>query len=504
MNRPGAIHGIGVRTGENVPPGSSAPHGKFGRLLPNLDPLVPEIGPLRELAAAMFETDAQPSGNNSQMPAAYTYFGQFLDHDLTFDPTTVAEVRVDPLALENYRTPAFDLDSVYGGGPALQPYLYRRDRRDYFEIGRTESWINGSKPAKGKQADLPRAFNRYALIADPRNDENLLVAQIHLAFLHFHNTIVEGLERGTIRREAQLRKSLFAEARDLVIRHYQCVVLSDFLPGIVHADDIAYVHSAGSKLAATGHSFIPVEFSAAAFRFGHSTIRSLYRVNKHLEPGASLLDLFARSGRSRGPGDKVRVPITEHWIPDWAGLTGADPALPNVMARLIDPYLADVLRQIPTPDEKVSLPEANLLRGRSLGLPSGQSVAQVFECDPLQPEEISTGEDGKVAKRYGFDRETPLWYYVLKEAAVRRDGVCLGPAGGRLVADVVLGLLQLDPNWILNRKPGWTPVLPAKNPDEFCLTDLLRFAGVLGAPGEDAPSLHRLAGSTFADSFIAR
>jgi hypothetical protein len=479
-----AVHGLMPRTADLVCSGQTQATGKFGRLFPYLDLLRVEEESLRELASKMLES-VGGTADNPDVPAAYTYLGQFIDHDITFDTTSLEETRVDPPALTNYRSARFDLDSVYGAGPDAQPHLYQRSNPDLFEIGcakvfKTVDNSNDIVPDIGIQADLPRGRNRFALIGDPRNDENLIVAQLHLAFLFFHNKIVELLQG-----QAPKGTSVFIEARDLAIRHYQWVLLHDFLPRIVGDEMIKTVLQERSFLARTQQQFMPVEFSAAAYRFGHSTLRPQYNINEIFSK-ATLQELFEFSGGTSRAAD---VPIPKIWVVEWFRLLNTQPALQNTLSRRIDPYLADELAALPLPGGNMrSLAEMNLIRGNMLSLPTGQSIAEFLGYKPLTPEEIGQGPDGAVAAKLDLDRRTPLWYYILKEAKVRAEGHRLGPVGARIVADVFIGLLELDDNSILNRARKWTPTLPSREKGKFYLSDLLQFAGVL-ADGGLGPSL---------------
>ena len=94
----------------------------FGRMFPKLPPLEVER---RQAAGARRGDDrrdpADPAGNNPNIPAGFTYLGQFVDHDITLDLTSLADKEKDPLGIENFRTPSLDLDCVYGLGPGRQP-----------------------------------------------------------------------------------------------------------------------------------------------------------------------------------------------------------------------------------------------------------------------------------------------------------------------------------------------------------------------------------------------
>ncbi|MFY0563026.1 peroxidase family protein [Archangium lansingense] len=441
---------------------------------------------------------ADPKGDNEDVPAGFTYLGQFIDHDITFDTTPIQEVLVDPLALHNFRTPALDLDCLYGRGPGDQPFLYQLPPNDaLFVIGRTNATPGGGDP-KVKPSldfDLPRGPQGQAIIGDPRNDENLIVAQLHLAFMRFHNKVVEGLQKGTVAPPSGLRRSLFEEARQLVIWHYQWIVLNDFLKRVIDKDVLEDVLEKGrSFYLPQGDAFIPVEFSAAAYRLGHSMVREAYDYNEvfTFKDGprkavpASLRLLFRFSGRS-GTG----VPIPSDWIIDWRrffqfqndGVTAG-------LSRKLDPFLAPTLSEIPDHGvlPGVNLPIANLRRGRSLGLPSGQNVARRMRIKPLSPEDIAKGPDGQVAAKHNLHLETPLWYYILKEAEQRGNSKNLGPVGSRILAEVFVGLLECDASSFLASNPQWKPTLPSSKPGTFTMTDLLRFSGDL-SPINDAKNL---------------
>ena len=488
-------HGFGTRTEENQPLGRFVPAGKFGRMFPELPPLMPSLESLDELGAAMLDTrphddPADTSGDNARIPAGFTYFGQFVDHDITFDTTALQEVIVDPLALRNFRTPMLDLDCVYGSGPVAQPYLYDRDDNDKFLIGRTNSNPGGGDPSVPTELphDLARAPHGFALIGDPRNDENLIVGQTHLAFLRFHNKVVDGLRDGSIRRESPIRKSTFEEARDTVIWHYQWIVVNDFLRRLLDEEQLDTVLKGKGRrfyhLDEGQDAFIPVEFSAAAYRFGHTMVRDVYDYNRvftFLGGIPASLDLIFRfSGLSGGGGG---VPIPSDWIIDWRRFFevggGAEPGL----SRRLDPFLTPTLQNLPGVPPPSSLAIRNLRRGRSLGLPPGQSVAKFMGFDPLAPSDIEQGPDGEVAKKHNLHIETPLWYYVLKEAELQGKGERLGQVGSRIVAEVFIGLLRADIGSYLSRKPNWKPVLPGKKKGEFTMADMLNFMGEINPIG---------------------
>lgn len=474
-------HGFSSRNGQNTPEGEVRATGKFGRLFPELKALRAPIEALKDLAEAMIEPEGVPLTLTSGIPSGYTYFGQFVDHDITFDPTSLEEQRVDPLALRNYRTPSLDLDSVYGSGPVAQPQLYVRDRPGLLQIGVTRRGIDDSSIDTSAN-DLPRGPNGFAIIGDPRNDENLIIAQLHLAFLRFHNRVIAGLGSGSIEWESPIRKDVFEQARDLVLWHYQWIVLNDYLPRVLDASELDQVRRKGSMLRPMRpdgtEPFMPVEFSAAAYRFGHSMVRPSYDYNRLFNEAtgrpAELSRLFEFSGRPGGGN----VPVPSDWAIDWRRFFDFGADVPVNFSRRLGASLSSGLSKLPGVTGSANLAFRNLERGNSLGLPPGQSVARFLGYEALTPEEIAkAGRDGAAAARHQLHIETPLWFYILKEAELRGGGRRLGPLGSRIVAEVLIGLLERDSSSYLLRNPRWQPTLPRSEKTTFTMTDLLAFAG---------------------------
>jgi hypothetical protein len=208
-----------------------------------------------------------------------------------------------------------------------------------------------------------------------------------------------------------------------------------------------------------------VEFSDAAYRFGHSQIRATYRLNDHFQ-AMIFPDLagFRQLGHDR--------------IIDWRLFFNVDPAQPPQSSRRIDARVAHPLVNLPdaivgttqVPQER-SLAYRDLLRARALDLPSGEAVSRAMGIEPLTAEQVGLAA-------LGWPWETPLWYYVMKEAESSSDGVALGPTGGRIVAEVLIGLLDGDPQSYRNADAPWQPELPSVTPGTFTMVDLLRFGGV--------------------------
>jgi hypothetical protein len=493
---------------------------------------------LRALAEAMVSL---PPQQNADIPAGFTYLGQFVDHDLTRDVTKVPfNTSINPDQLVGGRSPALDLDSVYGLGPddPGDGRLYQQDRAR-LKLGVTKE-IPGLSPAdkpfdgfdlprKGTAADVETA-RRMADIPDPRNDENLAVAQIHLAFMRFHNATVNRLaEDGTP------SALLLEAAREEVVKHYQWMLVHDFLPRIVDPAIASDVFANGRKVVDLDGSQIPampIEFSVAAYRFGHSMIRAGYDWNHFFHPrdgalgAGSLINLFRFSGTSGNlspgtdvdnalEGDFERLP--SNWIVDWMRLfdfatdAGRPDLAPQGQAALnhalrIDTRLTDPLKalplgsfngrgSVPTSTER-NLAFRNLVRGRMVGLASGQEVtahltAAGLTATALTRDELLTGDGGvdltalSAALQDELVAATPLWFYVLREAEVR--GGKLGEIGGRIVAETFHRAIETS-RISLTRDPAWRPQFERSRTEDFRMVHLL-----LEAFDADNGELHPLA-----------
>ncbi|UTP39780.1 heme peroxidase family protein [Phenylobacterium sp. LH3H17] len=477
-SKPGDNRGHGRKSRDLLVPRSPFYEGAFGRLFRKLPPWVPpgktdaeKEAAIRAISATMFEGPDQgwsAPADNPAIPAAYTYFGQFVDHDVTFDPTSSLTKLNDPDRLQNFRTPKFDLDNLYGEGPDDEPFLYDKTRTGAFLMG------PGKSPG---EVDLLRNPQGVAIIGDPRNDENIIVSQIQMAFLKLHNAV---LDRVLSSGEHQGRDA-FHQAQNLVRWHYQWVVLFDFLPricgqaivdaviaqrpgGVGYDIDLQYYRPKQT-------SYMPVEFSAAAYRLGHSMIRQAYNLNKIVTDRPIFTD-----AANPGELDDLRGfrPLPGFWTVDWRHFVDLDPAQPVQPSRRLDAKLSKALEKLPGGE---SLAALNLLRGFRLALPSGQSVAKAMGQTPLDNGEL--GLDPELA-----GPEAPLWFYILKEAELLGGGAHLGPVGGRIVAEVFVGLAKNDPNAFLNVDPAWTPttafqgrpLVPFDGP--FQLRHLFVLAGV--------------------------
>ncbi|GAA2248097.1 myeloperoxidase [Streptomyces ruber] len=489
------------------------------------------------------DSDAPGPGGTpgAAVPAGYTYLGQFVDHDLTLDRTQVG--LGEPVPVEELlqgRSPTLDLDSLYGLGPhhAGSARFYEPD--GHLAMGTTlgvpfppelppanTDQKGFDLPRAGETAGGTRADKRAALIPDARNDENLAVAQLHLAFIRFHNRVTDRLaERGVP------EPLLFHAARDTVVKHYQWMLRTDFLPRVVDPEIVQRVFARGRRhFEVPGRTrpgdlpTMPIEFSVAAYRFGHSMIRTAYQWNSVFRaggpgPAAGLGALFRFSGTAGNlnpapdpddpddlsdlddpdAGEGLRLP--SNWIADWRRFFDFgeadrdDLVVPrgefNITKR-IDTLLVDPLAALPTgtfdgrgrpapPPVQRNLAFRNLTRAAMVELSTGPQLAAQMGIEPLTEAQILQGDGGAVldgltpTEREQLVTHTPLWFYVLREAEVneRHPGRLTG-VGGTLVAEVFHRAMEGSRVSIV-KHPGWRPSLPSHHLGSFTMTDLLLFA----------------------------
>ncbi|WP_376094729.1 peroxidase family protein [Roseomonas sp. CCTCC AB2023176] len=492
----------------------------------------------QRMAAPAAQADAQG------LPAGFTYLGQFIDHDLTRDPSKLSGGTPTGLPTEQERSPALDLDSLYGKGPA-DPNSARFYEADGVSLKLGETQASGPGPVADKPLpgfDLPRlgalapeaTQTRLADIPDRRNDENLAVAQIHLAFMRFHNAVAR-----------RMPGQPFAAVRAEVVKHYQWMIVHDFLPRIVEQSVLDDVFQNGRKVfevGAVGIPTMPIEFSVAAYRLGHSMIREAYDWNQFFHPRGdalapgSLENLFRFSGTSGNlspfasgtappnavpsdinkPTDGTFDHLPSNWVADFtrlfdfktdAGMPALAPVAPAGLnaAHRIDTRLTDPLAQLPlgafggrggVPADPLELNLAfrNLLRGRQVKLATAQEVAFAFKAlgaatpTLTSPQILEPGNGGVDLTDLTGDllgevtTETPLWFYVLREAEVHRGK--LGPIGGRIVAETFHRVVEGSSDSIL-RDVAWRPS-GGKHPRGFGMVDIL-LAGYDASRGELRP-----------------
>ena len=399
--------------------------------------------------------------------AGFTYFGQFVGHDLTHDTTPLDGPFRRPEQTPNFRTPLFDLDHVYGDGPVGSPYLYEgQEGAETFKIGRTF-------PA-GYPRDLPieRGHVLIGDLADRRDLDNLILRQLHVLFVKFHNEAVRQLQDNPeLQKDAGVpgNGTLFERARRLVCWHYQWIIRHDYLPRVIHPGFWNRKREDAS-LAVDEKFEVPIEFSLAAFRFGHSMVRNAYGLNcrqRHV-----LAEQLMAFGHKADP-------IPEDYLIEWgAFLDGLPTSITPGSSNYIDTSVSHAMHALPPGIMRLSsacetidpsnLPARTLLRGARARLASGQEVAETFVSQnkidagaPLTSAELTRDtcdRSGSILRKNELHENTPLFYYILKEAELRAGGQKLGPVGSYIVAEVIQRALESDPDGYL-AGPGakWQP-----------------------------------------------
>jgi heme peroxidase len=527
-------------------PAPGQPAAMFGRMFPKLAPFSPDADPATALAdlAALADSMLEPGGGvDTTHGALYTYFGQFVDHDVTLDlqpqpaaffsfaKNTARSPLLDPggNTVFDYESKKLNLSQIYGGGPGVSPQLYASDGLHFL----VPANVNGV-------IDLPRRADGSAIIVETRNDENQILSQLHVAMLLFHNNVVDALKIKN-----------FARAQRTVIRYYQYALLHDFMPTLFGQSVIDDLNAGNHKVydpgADAARPIMPIEFSVAAYRFGHSLVRNAYSINPVISPNNKNArnTLFAGVGGATGPAGGTGVPLTpvgdlhggypltlDHQI-DWRNFSEDlfDPSVPGASLQVLkQPGGADGLHCIGQsmfgqPDASApgtgaglpiggpsgaqpagsnSIQYRDLIRGFFYLLPSGQDVAAAYGLTPIPPGQIVPSSIP------GFSAGTPLFLYVLYEAFQNNAASStvsdfdntgtnndftqaqLGPVGARICVDVLLRLLELDSNGVPGNFTPQPPVAPAAG--QFRISDLLTFAGVVPSGANPAPSLLQNAG----------
>ena len=492
------------------------PDNSFTRMFPDLPPFAKRTDAIRAQAKKLGEkggiidaldnlTDPVQSitnpavfsphnPDNPNMTAGVTFFGQFLDHDITLDSRSPLLEPSNPMKTTNFRTAAFDLDSVYGDGPEKSPALYDTSSG---EIKLRMDPLPGAEAVSRNGAprfDLPRDPNNTAILGDSRNDEHVILAQFHLAMLRFHNAVIDHLRADPAHAD-QSAEQIFKKAQRQVRWHYQWIILHEFLPLTIGQELVDNLLRKGPRFyqvddGADGRRdrrskdpLLPIEFSVAAYRFGHSQIRPSYRLNFGPTGGSQVFAFLfddTQDPNNPDPDDLRGGKRAPRRFVDWQTFFKFDNNFrPN---KKIDGKLSSVVMLLPgsrgpapglPADGVQSLASRNLMRHVNFGIPSGQAIARRMGVPALPPAQLDE------LKPFDMEKSTPLWFYIMKEAELMEDGLRLGPVGGRIVGDVFIGLLKADETSYLSARPHWTPVLPSATPGEFRITDLLTFAGVV-------------------------
>jgi hypothetical protein len=447
----------------------------------------------RERLAAVI---ASGGGGTGDIPAGFTYLGQFVDHDLTFDKTAVMlGENVTAADLIQARSPSLDLDSLYGAGPddPASEKFYEADGI-HLRVGKTVAVDLAPTTLEG--FDLPRGAGstikakRKAIIPDPRNDENLAVAQTHVAFIRFHNRVVDTLPASV--PEAKR----FQRARAIVTRHYQWMLRTDYLPRICATGVVNDVFNNGRKAFEVGVTptdvpTMPIEFSVASFRLGHSMIRRAYNWNRIFDNGTGTLEyLFIFSAGSGNLDGLLRLATS--WVADFRRLYDfseagrADLVVPDAkfnVAMRIDTKLADPLRTLPGITDEPNLAFRNLTRAKMVRLATGQQMASFLKSKGVNLTKLTaaqiregnggtTLEDLTQAQRSALLTDTPLWFYILREAELNQGR--LKGVGARIVAETFHRAMEGSKVSIV-RSAQWRPSLGPNN-TTFRMVDLLLFA----------------------------
>ena len=485
--------------GLNAVASSSISEGRFGRMFRTLPKADFDETVLTLLASAMV-AKAEPSPTpetekddeeNSGISAGYTYLGQFIDHDLTFDPASSLQKENDPNALVDFRTPRFDLDNLYGRGPDDQPYLYEQGGKKFI-LGRKLTGSIVDNNVQDVARNNPKAGDKRAIIGDPRNDENVIISQLQAIFLRFHNRMVD-----------QFPDADFESIQRLVRWHYQWVVLYDFLPTIIGKKTLEIILPNIHKKIDKDHykselnfykwrndPFIPVEFSVAAYRFGHSMVRPIYRLNQTIPR----LEIFSIDPLTSLTGFRE---FPSNWAIDWRLFfdfgNNPNPLSPERIqpAYKIDSSLVNPLGHLP-PSIGGTIPSLafrNLQRGVTMGIPSGQAVAKKMGLDVIPDAKLKVGKankDGQTANvsiatlHPSFRNNAPLWFYLLAEAqqAFKNNDtpIQLGAVGGRIVGEVFVGIMQGDKHSFISQDPLWEPIEAFKKDGKFGIAQLINAA----------------------------
>jgi len=359
--------------------------------------------------------------------AGWPIFGQFVAHDITAD-RSILRSHADTAELHNARSPQLNLECLYGDGPTGHPFLYQRDDPAKFLLG-----VDG--------ADLQRNAEGIAVIGDPRNDSHMLMSQLHLAMLKAHNAFVEEARFAGVANDR-----VFDQAARELRWHYQWLILNEFLPALVGQIPVNQVLREGPQWFRPARGgFIPLEFADAAYRYGHSQIRHRYRLNSHTDPVPLFPDLLG-----------FRAVPRERTV-DWTLFFDAPGATTAQRSKKIDGKLVRALIELPVAvtgeceiEDYHFLAVRDLQRGQGVGLPSGEAVARHMGIAPLTAEQVGISSTG-------WRGETPLWYYILREADACTGGHRLGPVGGRIVTEALVGLVDADATSFRQNSGDWRP-----------------------------------------------
>ncbi len=417
----------------------------FGRLFPDLPVYTAPTEAMVELGknnGLMFDTNLDADDNPSGSKSWLTYFLQFVDHDVTLDRTVFVDSPIDITRLVNFRQPRLNLDSLFGGGVTVNSELYDNTGRLILSQG-------------GR--DHQRNLAGKAILVESRNDENLIIAQVHVAICRLYNRFID-------------LGYTIDQARNLTMLHYQDILLNDAMPKFIDSTILAKARANQIKLYTPkkGDPYMPVEFSVAAYRFGHSAVRRAYVMGANQLTKTQVFNPNFPTAQDLRGGRPIPLDLIIQW-PNFVEVPGTDKPQPPVnISRKLDILLSSGLFFLPpdaAPTGPVELAQRNLVRGKSYGLPSGQAVANALGFTPLTNQQIGLTDPR-------FNNEAPLWFYILAEANIQTGGAKLGQVGSTIVADVLVGLLREDQESILNDGKIYSKAF------EATFGNLVKFAGV--------------------------
>jgi hypothetical protein len=438
-----------------------------------------------------------------QLPPVYTYFGQFINHDLSAPGATASRRQADTgaaiisgadapdlgltkrpgataeilAAIYNEHQNPLMLDSLYADGPrSTDPEvrsLYEADGV-CFRLAKAQTLsaqqlsVSSIAPEKVLHRrgahDIPRDVGKgIAWIADRRNDENLIISQLHLALMLLHNKAAAALKA-----DIPAPAERFAAARRELTRHYHWCILNDYLPKLLSGGVLAKVLGVPPRLPPPGQA--PVEFTTAAFRFGHSMVSQRYDFNANFGDGgqvseaATLHELFTFTSHAQmGLFAGVANQLPDHWLASWDRLSRVSGSPPGGADRIDMRFASGMLNNIRHSGNLLdsSIFFRNVIRGFFRRIAFGQDYARAYGLAPLPPARVLSAmpeETRDAAKAAGIHENTPAWLYFLCEADLLENGERLGPVASHIIADTLTGLIRHHGGSLLelNGRP-WHP-----------------------------------------------
>lgn len=424
---------------------------------------------------------------NPCIPSGYTYLGQLVAHDLVQTSQVFPNLEGDRAVLRNSRTFGLDLDTLYGPGPAACPHAYAvqadhtfRTRLRLSRMSQSSPDVQGASPpfrdiGRGRAClanDAVSEGSTEALLADPRNDDNAVLSQVTTIFIHLHNAVLAGVERERPLvppyPASSWRERQYLLARRLVTDAYRAVLRHDLLPRIIDTTVLAHYAKNPTRMLDAADGRMPLEFSHAAYRFGHAMVRPRYSLNDRHDPFD--IETVMRHTSRRQP---QRLPLNENWIVQWSRFFDLGNGSPVNLSRRIAPHFSHGL-ELPAngysfPDDQTprTLAQRDFLRSAAVHLWSvralvdeigrrqrdliSRSRALADLDDTLQQLEqwlrqqresgVTQFSDEEVA---AIAQEPPLLLFILFEAALEADGRHLGTLGSIIVGETLMKQLDAD------------------------------------------------------------